>query len=343
MKKESKIIGNEEEQKGIERLLEKAGKDKVIQKALGEYEYNSLGDLKFVPCEEARKLIKSIEEHVKSRSYEDGSQLFQAGVSLTHVHTYHNAALALAYFGMGEDMKGIRLIKGIEGHIGVHRKLGLVRRGTDHVKLYTGDSVLLALAYIACGRKTNAKNIIKAVEEHVGFDEKTGLVKAGTGILASNIGYTDDNALLALAYNTLGRNSDKSKILRGVGEHIGYYRKTMLVLCSTEASPDDYKRAYASNSTALALAYAAAFGDKDHSGFIASQTLMEAIENDIGFDFETGLLNLRYGAAIDNVKPSIAGNALFALCKMAEKYYEETNKLLYEAWKEDAKRKKTDG
>ncbi len=173
----------------------------IYTNALLAVTYNLLGSR-----EKGEKILEVVEDKLtKLGSFSFRKNLI-AEKSTGLMSTPNNAALAFAYSAFGRKEDAIKLIHGIEDHIGFDEqdgKLALLARystdSTDDSALHTRDSALLALAHLGVKEdlgKFRPLQLIKGIATYVPYDKETGLFKEGT---ASYDLLTVPNAALALA------------------------------------------------------------------------------------------------------------------------------------------------
>jgi len=145
-----------------------------------------------------------------------------------------------------------------------------------------------------------AEELIEGIEKDIKFYEGEGskLISQGR-MLEENI-LVSDNALLAIAYNILGRHNDADQIFKGIEENRGF---NDLGLVKTNT----IKSAY--DNILLCMAHYAAFLSKrDYYGLPKAWDLERAIKANIGFRiFDDGSMLVKAGPGepdiytIDNI------------------------------------------
>jgi len=87
----------------------------------------------------------------------------------------------------------------------------------------SNSSAALALVYLIIGEKELGSKLIQRIEEHIGFDEKTGLVNHHNQ--DNDRIYTEDSALLALAYHACGMEEKALALIEKIEDkmHFKYF------------------------------------------------------------------------------------------------------------------------
>ncbi len=317
MNTENQILGNEKQEKSIDRLLREAGKDRVVKEVLEgkkevkrQYQFEDLPEFfnMLKPCERAENLITAVEKYGK---FDEDTGMLEYDAK---IYLDANAALALAYLVIGERELGYKLIQRIEEHIKFDDNTGLVNHDNgEDSKILTKDNVLLSLTYFACGMEEKALALIKKIEDNAHFR-----YFGDGGMLIENtfkediIGYmTDDSALLSLAYFAYEKGADALKLIKGIENHIGFDDDKELVIWRFSSSNDSYS----DDNALLALAYFAC--GKEYDGL----KLIEDIEKRIGFDKRTGLVKI--GLSFSDHEPEPYDSLMLALAYMAKAAYED--------------------
>lgn len=232
------------------------------------------------------------------------------------------------------------LIKAIEKHIGFcdwdSGMTGMIQYSRpyydpEYVDVHAPRDVraspntALALAYLFNGQKEKGKRLVHDIEEHIGFEEhlkfkrgwfhkEKGLVKSTSYL--NSMYYTFDSAFLALAYLVCGEREKGKSLIEIVEEYkdkrTGLIRRGLYEGLYIEGEIDT------NANTMLALAYLG-YEEKEKG-----KRLIDAIEEYIGFDEKTGLVNFGLG----NSKLITHPNALLAWAYFAYEKREKGEGLL---------------
>jgi tetratricopeptide (TPR) repeat protein len=273
------------------------------------------GLLRFKPCEEAESLVKGIEEHI---GFDDETGLVKyVSSNRTWLTICDNAALALVYIALGRKEDSLKLVEGIEKHIGLDENTGLVTDEyfKENELPFPEGNALLAIVYNALGRKDDAVRLFDDALEALGRGDKTGLVYDSIKSPSHDSYYTSASAAFAIAYLALNNKEEAARLVEGVEEIIGFVDEKGLI---TDRNLEKYACRTQDNAL-LSIAYSA-LGMHDK----ASQ-LLRKIEEHINSEvFEDGSKLASDGFLVSK-KPSLPDakitrdNALLALAYMAEK------------------------
>jgi len=206
--------------------------------------------LSFDKVKVGKKLVQRIEDCIGFTEIDNESMLVKhaSNAGVVNLNTHHNAALALAYFALGEKKNIPRLITGIERFIRFDS--GLVKLGVDIPELRSYPNALLSCVYLANGQERKASELVSNIEKRIKFDKPTGLIREKIGLPKPSIA---GNAALALAYFGLGRGEEGSKLIKNIEEHIGFDKDNGLF----RYEPGNSKAFLSVASALMALVYSA--------------------------------------------------------------------------------------
>ncbi len=317
--KETKILGNQEGKKGIEKLLRQAGQDKLINgvikgKEIPEYNSERADFFKqFKNCEKAKKLILAINQYGEF-NYKEG--LFQHKNDGSFYYTFDNISMALACLAMGHKKEADDVIRHLHSVNGFYGSDGLINNRSKHAGWTILDNSLLILAYLGVDKREKASSLYRALSrnshKHVLYGDKA-ITKEKDSILVE----TGDNAAYALASYALGYEGEAESIIEYIDEgarssqvNISRYLKSSLYESSTV--DDDV---FIAGNALMALAKMAVKDDLEEASKI-----IQHIEKLIGFDKETGLVNHSTEENYNSYS-RIADSALLTLAYMMQEFY----------------------
>jgi len=230
---QTKVLGNPEKRKTINRLLREAGEDSLIKGVLegregDKTEYNL--EFELLPCEMADEIIKKVEDRLHQLTIDEC--LVDDGIDKEpgNYDSGTNAALALIYYVKNEIAKGHFILEAIQNQIGFKKLRGvkLVKSSEwdNDLDLNVPANVFLNLDYWAYGIYDQDFKPIKSMEKYLNAiveDEETGAKLVLTSIdTTKQCLFTDDNAALAFGYAYSVMKEDAVKLVNGIEERIGY-------------------------------------------------------------------------------------------------------------------------
>ncbi len=315
MKEENKILGNEEERKGMRRLLRQAGEDKLIKRVLGEGE-KPADDVEFFKqfkqCQKAWELIHAI----RNSGYLDVEkglygQTMQSGK--TRYYACDNISIALAYLAVGRIEDAEYLIMNVEKKIGLYKEykgIGLVRTHEESGDLWDiTDNALITLAYLGLDGKNRAMQQIETIEDEATWHNKDDY----DWVLFGKDPCSRDNAAFALALGAIEPcyKSSASDYRKQIEQVIGYddHAKipTGLIMHS-----NGHSGIFTTDNALLALVQMSVEDNLDKAS-----KLIKGIEKHIGFHENTKLAYKCQGS----LHTTLADSALLALAYMMEEFY----------------------
>lgn len=270
MIEENKIIGDKEEENKLEKLIEQAKQDPVIQRAVNGsngikkvvkqrkvkqiaspvlYNYNFI---KFKPNEISDKLLRNIENNIgfnKRGLIKQRSDL----IIKEDAFIEDNAYLALAYFANGETANAKNLLEKIEKHIGFDEETGLVNhRDTSSGATFLEGNAALALAYFIGGEKQKGLDLLENIEKHFKPEKKTGLINFYSDKYNDISLQTNSNVLLTLCYLAIGQKKKGENLILKIEEYVGFNDSGLIT-----SEVDDSVTDPIDGNVFLALAYIA--------------------------------------------------------------------------------------
>ncbi len=321
MKEQTKILGNQEEEKQIPRLIRQAGEDGLIKRIIkGEKELIKAEASDFfkqfaVNNAKANNLFYGITlskdkfDNKKGlyKDIQDGEEFYRA---------YDSISTAFAYTSIGLWIEANELIRRAHDVIGFNED-GLIPQCNNGSPIWNiVDNSLLALAYLGLGREKDALEHIELIRANTRWHESDDYI-ALNQIEDDNEIITMANASYALALSALGKNKEAEKIMGYIKKTVGESIKNFPGLYVNGLyfySTHDFD-IYSSCNAMMALAMMAV--NKDIDG---ASKLIGNIEKHIGFDEKTGLV--KHSATEDDDECWIGDSAILALAYKMQEFYE---------------------
>ncbi len=328
---ETKMLGNQEEQKGIEKLLKQAGQDKVIEGIVkGEDTASTAKEdffRRFAKCKKADKLISAI---VNSKFYDKKKRLLKkrnAGSNNSYYFTGDNLSTALAYLAAGNKKEAGNMIESLISVNGSYKNKGelIVNANYKNDAAWNiSDNSFLILAYLGIGEKEKAikqyESLNKNINKHVSFGE----ICVNTEKTITDV-HSLPNASYALASYALGNEKEAECIMNYIIGNIpkkdsSHSFEGHKICPELYVDGVMYWEVYSENNALIALAKMII-----NENLTGASRIIQGIEKHIEFNQETGLIN-RSTDPFFNEHHNLEGSALLALAYMAQEFLSSKQK-----------------